>query len=420
MTSSEAYREKLDSLGSQQNTLQMRLFWLIFLTIEGMTIASALMMTFENTSWVDIATRWLCVVAFFAFMLSAKRTKRYEQSYMAMCLLFNCVLLPVNYFASGGLSGAIPLHYLIGLFMCSFVMSSKQKVFSFLISLTVMLGSVVVGLLCPEYVRPTNSLTGSANLIFSLVVVSSALNMVTSLVMREHRSHIRREINNGIVDVLSTVVESRSAEAGDHVMRIKGYTRLLLEQVNDVYGINLTLDEKEIVYSASAMHDVGKIAIPDSVLLKPGRFTPEEFEIMKKHTIYGCDIISSMKDIQDKRYYEYCYNICRYHHERYDGKGYPEGLVGDEIPLMAQIVSLADVYDALINSRCYKKAISLDKAYEMIVNGECGAFSPKLLECFRRARSKMEEFAREPFVNPLEAKMNQHMQAKLENKENTD
>ena len=231
--------------------------------------------------------------------------------------------------------------------------------------------------------------------------------------MREYREQRRREINNGIIDVLSTVVESRSSEAGDHVMRIKGYTRILLDHVNDVYGLHLTREEKEIAYSAAAMHDVGKIAIPDSVLLKPGRFTPEEYDVMKKHTLFGCDLISSMEDFQDKRYYESCYKICRSHHERYDGKGYPDGLAGDDIPLEAQIVSLADVYDALISKRCYKDAFSLDKAYDMIVSGECGTFSPKLLECFKRARKDMEAFSREPFVNPF-AEKKHHQERKTE------
>lgn len=203
-------------------------------------------------------------------------------------------------------------------------------------------------------------------------------------------------IDNGIIDALSAVIESRSAEGGEHSARIKGYTRILLEQVNDVYETQLSSEEKEIAYAASVLHDVGKIAIPDSVLLKPGRFTRDEFEIMKQHTVLGCKIIESIRGFQDRRFLECCHTICRYHHERYDGKGYPDGLEGEDIPLIAQIVSMADVYEALVSKRSYRQSFTLEKAYEMIVSGECGAFSPNLLECLSRAREQMEAYARQP------------------------
>ena len=411
MISAAALRNKTENFWFQQDTLEKRLFWLIFLIVEGMAVISAVMLTVEKISWGGIVTRWGCVLAFLAFMVEANRSKNFSSCYMAMCLLFNCVLMPVNFFYCGGNEGAVPLHYLIGLFMCSFVMSHRQKIFTFFTSLAVMVISIAVDYLYPHFIRDVGEFAANANLAFSLVVVSISINMISSLVMREYREQRRREINNGIIDILSTVVESRSAEAGDHVMRIKGYTRILLDQINDVYNMHLSLEEKEIAYSAAAMHDVGKIAIPDSILLKPGRFTPEEYEIMKKHTIFGCELIASMEGIQDQRYYDCCYKICRSHHERYDGKGYPDGLSGEDIPLFAQIVSLADVYDALVSKRCYKKAFSLDKAYEMIVSGECGAFSPKLLECFKRARAQMEAFSQEPFINPFaEKKHHQEIQ----------
>ena len=203
-------------------------------------------------------------------------------------------------------------------------------------------------------------------------------------------------IDNGLIDALCTAVESRSAEGGDHVMRIKGYTRILLDQVNDVYEMQLSQEEKEIAYSASALHDIGKIAIPDSILLKPGRFTHDEFAVMKNHPELGCKIINSIRGFEDKRFLDCCYIICRYHHERYDGAGYPDGLVGEDIPLVAQIVSLADVYEALISKRSYRQSFSAEDAYNMIINGECGAFSPNLLECLRRAKEQMEAFASQP------------------------
>lgn len=207
-----------------------------------------------------------------------------------------------------------------------------------------------------------------------------------------------RTINNDIIDILSTVVEFRSVESGDHIQRIKGFTKIMLKYVEQVYdNIHYSPEEIDVISSASAMHDIGKIAIPDGILLKPGKLTAEEFDEMKKHTTKGCDILTTMENIQDEKYYKYCYDICRHHHERYDGRGYPDGLVGEEISLAAQIVSVADVYDALISKRVYKDAYSLGEAYDMILNGECGVFSPKLMECFKLARTEMEEFSKEQF-----------------------
>ena len=140
---------------------------------------------------------------------------------------------------------------------------------------------------------------------------------------------------------------------------------------------------------ASAMHDIGKITVPDTILLKPGRLTRDEFEVMKSHTTRGCDIIRMLSDIQDKDYFEYSYDICRHHHEKYDGNGYPDGLKGEDISIAAQLTGLADVYDALISERVYKAAYSMDKAFGMIVNGECGVFNPKLINCFRQAKLEM-------------------------------
>ncbi|HBA70393.1 MAG TPA: two-component system response regulator [Lachnospiraceae bacterium] len=203
-----------------------------------------------------------------------------------------------------------------------------------------------------------------------------------------------RQSNNNIIDVLGTVVEHRNLESGEHVKRVKGYTRIMAEEIRKAYPeYGLTKEKIEVIVSASALHDLGKIAIPDSILLKPGKFTKEEFDCMKAHTLRGCEILSSIEGVWDEEYGKIGYEICRYHHERYDGKGYPDGLKEDEIPISAQLVSVADVYDALVNERVYKDAIPKDKAFQMIIDGECGTFSPKLMECFRRARDKFENLA---------------------------
>lgn len=220
---------------------------------------------------------------------------------------------------------------------------------------------------------------------------------VDNVVIKRQKQRLK-EINNDVIDILSTVVEFRSVESGDHIQRIKGFTKIMLKYVNEMYDdIHYSPELIDVISSASAMHDIGKVAIPDSILLKPGKLTADEFEEMKKHTTKGCEILESMANLQDESYYKYSYEICRYHHERFDGRGYPEGLKGNDIPLEAQIVSIADVYDALISKRVYKDAYSLDEAYQMILNGECGVFSPKLLECFKCAKQEMESFSRSQF-----------------------
>lgn len=190
-------------------------------------------------------------------------------------------------------------------------------------------------------------------------------------------------LNQSMVETLATVIEFRDGESGEHVKRIRGLTKILMQEVSDTYP-EYHLEEKEIdkISTSSILHDVGKISIPDSILNKPGRLTAEEFEIMKQHTIKGCEILQNIPDIMDNGIYNYSYDICRHHHERWDGRGYPDGLSGDDISIWAQVVSIADVYDALTSERVYKKAFSHDTAVDMIFHGECGAFNPKVLEVF--------------------------------------
>lgn len=203
-----------------------------------------------------------------------------------------------------------------------------------------------------------------------------------------------QQSNVKIIDILGTVVEYRNLESGEHINRVKGFTKILAERLMEEYPeYGLAPKSVEMISSASALHDIGKIAIPDHILLKPGRLTEEEFDYMKSHTTRGCDILNSIEGVWDDSYGKLSYDICRHHHERYDGKGYPDGLKGEEIPIAAQIVSVADVYDALVTERVYKSAYTKDEAFHMIVNGECGVFSPKLMECFRHVRKDFEALA---------------------------
>ena len=213
--------------------------------------------------------------------------------------------------------------------------------------------------------------------------------------MVREQAELLRQSNDTLVDALSSIIEYRSVESGQHILRIRHFTRILLEEVArscPEYG----LDERliAIISSASALHDIGKIAIPDAILMKPGPLTMEEREVMKTHSVTGCHILDTISDMAEEEYLRYAYNICHYHHERWDGEGYPKGLVGEEIPICAQVVGLADVYDALTTKRVYKDAYSFAQAMNMILRGDCGVFSPKLLECFKHVADPMEELAR--------------------------
>lgn len=204
-----------------------------------------------------------------------------------------------------------------------------------------------------------------------------------------------RESNEFMIDALSSVVEFRSLETGEHIRRIKFFTRILLKYLMKYFPkYGLTPVQVDEIARAAALHDIGKIGIPDAILLKPARLTPEEFEVMKTHTTIGCDVLERFREKQTDEFYKYCYEICRYHHERWDGNGYPDHLVGDEIPISAHIVAIADVYDALVSPRVYKSIYANNIAYDMIMKGECGQFSPDVLECFA--------LAKEDFFNVVE------------------
>ena len=200
----------------------------------------------------------------------------------------------------------------------------------------------------------------------------------------------KEENNTLMVSILSNVVEIRNHESGDHIRNIRRITELLLHQlVQKTKAYHLSEEDIALIKTASSLHDIGKITIPEEILNKPGKLTKEEFEIMKTHSAAGAQILEQMKYGQDKPLYRYALEICRWHHERWDGHGYPDGLMGEEIPISAQIVAIADVYDALTSERCYKKAYDHTTAINMILNGECGAFNPLLLECLTETAAQL-------------------------------
>ena len=195
---------------------------------------------------------------------------------------------------------------------------------------------------------------------------------------------IRARENNTdmLVGVLSHIVEFRNGESGAHVRHIRIITEMLLRRLLEISSrYSITAEQQDMIPLASALHDIGKIGIDEKILNKPGKLTPEEFEVMKTHSMLGAKMLHDLDGFAEQPLLQTAYEIARWHHERWDGRGYPDRLKGDEIPISAQLVSLADVYDALTSDRCYKKAFPHEKAVQMILNGECGAFNPLLLQC---------------------------------------
>ena len=205
---------------------------------------------------------------------------------------------------------------------------------------------------------------------------------------------IRARENNTdmLVGVLSHIVEFRNGESGLHVRHIRIITELLLRRLLEISSrYSITAEQQDMIPLASALHDIGKIGIDEKILNKPGKLTPEEFEVIKTHSMLGAEMLHDLDGFAEQPLLQTAYEIARWHHERWDGRGYPDGLKGDEIPISAQLVSLADVYDALTSERCYKKAFSHERAVQMIQNGECGAFNPLLLQCLTNIQSDLKE-----------------------------
>lgn len=225
--------------------------------------------------------------------------------------------------------------------------------------------------------------------VFNTIKLYAKQRHLLSLITRQ--IYEKEHSNRIMITILSQIVEFRNGESGPHVMHINILTELLLEQLmkrsNDYH---MTWSEQQMIVTASSLHDIGKIGIAESILNKPGRLTDEEFEIMKTHTLIGASILEKMELYQDEPLVQIARDICRWHHERYDGRGYPDGLKGDQIPISVQVVALADVYDALVSERVYKKAYSHEQALRMILNGECGAFNPLLLQCLMDIKDKIK------------------------------
>ena len=229
--------------------------------------------------------------------------------------------------------------------------------------------------------RPFDSVIVKKRVQNTLSLYANQNNLVNVVVDQIYE---KEENNNIMIRILSSILGSRNSESREHILHIKTATEMMLRQlikITDVY--HLTEADIALITTASSLHDIGKIYIPEEILNKPGRLTDEEFKIMKTHSELGADIIQDMHLPQENPLVHTAWEICRWHHERWDGKGYPDGLKGEEIPISAQVVSIADVYDALTSERCHKKAFDHDTAIKMILDGQCGQFNPILLKCLK-------------------------------------
>ncbi len=222
--------------------------------------------------------------------------------------------------------------------------------------------------------------------------LETVINQQTAQIQEKNKE--LKAYNDRLTEVMSSIVEFRNLESNAHIKKIKGISRILAENLSQLYPdeYDLTPAKVDIIESASALHDIGMIAIPDTILLKPGKLTPDEFEVIKSHTTLGCQILQQIEELQNKEYMDISYNIVRHHHEKFDGSGYPDHLTGESIPIEAQIVSMADSYDALISDRAYRDAFDMATAFNMIMSGKAGVFSENLLKCFSRIHALIENF----------------------------
>lgn len=245
--------------------------------------------------------------------------------------------------------------------------------------------------------RPFDTLIVHKRVVNTILLYAKQKRLMSIVEEQIYEKEVRSSL---MIDILSHIVEFRNGESGLHVLHVRTLTEMLLHylvRITDQY----TLSEEDIamIGVASALHDIGKIAIPAEILNKPGKLTDEEFAQMKTHSAVGAQMLKELPIHQEEPLVQIAHDICRWHHERYDGRGYPDGLKGDDIPISAQIVALADVYDALTSERCYKKAFSHEKAVQMILNGECGTFNPLLLKCLSELSDHIHDELGNSFVD---------------------
>lgn len=206
--------------------------------------------------------------------------------------------------------------------------------------------------------------------------------------LSEHSEHL--------VQMMYDIIRDRNIETMNHIRSVQGYTRILAEHYARLSpGSKMTSEKIDMIVRAAGMHDIGKIVMPDMILSRQGSLSESELEQIKEHTLKGSRIVKVITELESEEYSRICCNICLYHHEKYDGSGYPMGLRKDRIPIEAQLVALADMYDAMVNSKIDQEICSKEKAYYMLMNGECGELSPRMRECLEDAKADMEDYVLE-------------------------
>ncbi|MDR1735306.1 MAG: response regulator [Oscillospiraceae bacterium] len=232
------------------------------------------------------------------------------------------------------------------------------------------------------------------------------IRIANQLTIQKYQAHLEELVDQKVAELvrskdkmlnnMANVIEYRNLESGQHVKRTSGMTRILLDFLRNhsEYGRNVPPRDEDIIVKSVPLHDIGKIAIPDNILLKPGALTKEEFEVIKTHSAIGSEIIDTMLDEEDPSFRKHCRDICRHHHERWDGRGYPDGLSGEEIPLSARILAIVDVYDALVSPRIYKLPFSHEDAVKIITESSATQFDPQLVKAFLEVQDQFESFDR--------------------------
>ncbi len=237
--------------------------------------------------------------------------------------------------------------------------------------------------------------------ISNILALFAKTRKLEDLVVRQF--YDKEKNNQFMINVLANAVEFRNGESADHIIHIRAFTAIILHALREIAPqYNFDSDTISEIVNASSLHDLGKISIPSEILNKPGKFTDDEFKTMKEHSAIGAGILEKSEGFKTSSFLRTSWDICRWHHERWNGTGYPDGLKGDEIPISAQVVALADCYDALISRRTYKDPYPHDVAIKMILNGECGLFNPVLMEVLKKVEPDLRNGFDKKLLRSLE------------------
>lgn len=255
----------------------------------------------------------------------------------------------------------------------------KRSRVNFLICVPVFVGAILLQMIFPDALITSLAITS-----IILVAYCAMENAANCELIQYHEE---------VIYAFADVIEGRDGSTGEHVKRTVAYVEIIVDALkeNGVYTERLDNEYSDYLLRAAPMHDFGKIAVTDSVLQKPGRLTADEYEIMKMHTVKGADMIkTSLAALEEPDYISIAWQVARHHHERWDGSGYPDGLYGDTIPLCARVVAVADVFDAVSQDRCYRRAMSLDESFAIIEQGAGTQFDPLIVNVFLQMRDKVE------------------------------